>query len=743
MKKRILAVVLLLCMLLPGLSAEGFAAETQTAVQDVPIRVTASVDEQKIRAQDVAGDLYLFLPSTADLTNLKLSFRKSGETTTANEIVNVPALIQKDSKGRYPLKTVLADGSTVRFYVMQGSAIPTMYLTSANAEQGRTWVDTKKKNEATGEMKLIASDGAAVYDGGLTQIKARGNSTFTYYPKKAYQIKLSEKSDLLGNGEKVKTWVLLANYGDATLMHDKLFKDLATQLGMPYTVSCDWVNLYYDGEYRGVYLLSEKNSVGGTGVDITDMEEAYEDVNPTYGEDMVISEGVNTYGQKYLYTENLTEISELKGGWLIELMLQKVDEPNGFYTEKGVGVNVRSPEYAGKAAMEYISAYFQDFERAVYATDQSGNYTGVNAATGKSFDEYMDMTSLIQTFLLQELALNPDGFISSLYFYKDVDGILSAGPIWDQDMTLGTGWTIYISSGVQDYHYLAEGLVKIPAFYDAMVCYFYDTFLPAAEKWLGAEGVIQKHAALLADSAAMNYVLWPYVRVGSPSADNHLWAAGTDYAAVTTDAENWVARRLNVLKNTFPKPEPPAEPENNNFSDIKGHWAENSINYVIEKGLFSGTDKGFEPELPMNRAMLVTILHRLAGAPVSGKANFTDVPANAWYSGAVSWASENGIVTGYHDGRFGADDPITREQLATILWRYAKSKAINVAVGEDTNILSYEDAFDISDYAFPALQWACGEGLISGTPGGYLEPQGGATRAQAATILERFMKKSE
>ena len=98
MKKRILAVVLLLCMLLPGLSAEGFAAETQTAVQDVPIRVTASVDEQKIRAQDVAGDLYLFLPSTADLTNLKLSFRKSGETTTVNEIVNIDLCCPSGSK---------------------------------------------------------------------------------------------------------------------------------------------------------------------------------------------------------------------------------------------------------------------------------------------------------------------------------------------------------------------------------------------------------------------------------------------------------------------------------------------------------------------------------------------------------------------------------------------------------------------------------------------------------------------
>ena len=355
----------------------------------------------------------------------------------------------------------------------------------------------------------------------------------------------------------------------------------------------------------------------------------------------------------------------------------------------------------------------------------------------------MDMTSLIQTFLLQELALNPDGFISSLYFHKDVDTILSAGPIWDQDMTLGTGWTIYISPTVQDYHYLAEGLVQIPEFYDAMVSYFYDTFLPAAEQWVGEGGTIRKQAELLSDSAAMNYILWPYVLVGNPSASNHLWADGTDYETVVSNAEDWVIRRIDVLKKTFVKSDVPAEPEVPGLADIVGHWAEASINYVVEKGIFSGTGKGFEPELPMTRAMIVTTLHRMEGAPAAQAHSFADVSADAWYNAAVAWASEKGIVTGYNAELFGPNDPITREQLATILWRYAKSREINVTVGEDTNILSYEDAFDISDYAYPALQWACGEGLIGGTPGGYLDPQGGATRAQAAAIFERFMKLSE
>ena len=738
MKKQFLAIMLAVCMLLPCLSAGAWASETDAAAGSAPIKISTTVDGVEIYAQSVKDGLYLFLPGTVDLTNLSLRFHKTDENIVSTEIVNVPSLLNKDSQGRYSLKKTMR-GVTVRFYIMQGSSIPTMYLTSSDTAQGRTWVDKSKKNETTGSMKLISADGVAIYDDGLTQIKARGNSTFGY-PKKPYQIKLSNKADLLGTGEKVKTWVLLANYGDATLMHDKLFKDLATQLGMPYVVSCDWVNLYYDGEYRGVYLLSEKNSVGSTGVDITDMEEAYEAINPDYGEDMLVAEGQNAHGNKYLYTENLIELENTTGGWLIELHLQDIDEPNGFFTEKGNAVNIRSPEFVGKEAMEYISEYFQAFETAVYATDENGGYTGYNAETGKSFDEYVDLLSLIKIFLMQELARNPDGFRSSLYFYKDVEGILYAGPIWDQDMTLGTGWSIHTTPEYFDYHYLEEALIRIPQFYHAMVAYFYETFLPAAQKWLGEQGTINQTAELLTDSAAMNYVLWPYVRVGKTTAENHLWAEGTDYVNVIADVKNWVERRLNTLKKTFVQSEKPTAPEDNGFVDIKGHWAEDSINYVVENGLFGGTDKGFEPELSMNRAMLVTILYRLAGSPVADPNSFTDVNDTAWYSQAVSWAAANDIVNGYSDGRFGPNDPITREQLATILWRYAKSQAMDVSVGEDTNILSYEDAFDISEYAFAPLQWACGEGIIGGKPGGLLDPQGGATRAQAAAIFERFLK---
>jgi len=175
------------------------------------------------------------------------------------------------------------------------------------------------------------------------------------------------------------------------------------------------------------------------------------------------------------------------------------------------------------------------------------------------------------------------------------------------------------------------------------------------------------------------------------------------------------------------------------FADVPAsEWYYDEVEYVRDKGLMTGTSTTtFSPGENTSRGMLVTILYRLEGEPeVTKAAEFSDVAAGQWYTDAVAWAAENKIVEGY-DGVFAPSDPITREQFATILYRYAKYKGYDVSVGEDTNILSYEDAFDVSEYAYPALQWACGEGLINGIDGS-LVPQGSAIRAQAAAILMRF-----
>ena len=183
-------------------------------------------------------------------------------------------------------------------------------------------------------------------------------------------------------------------------------------------------------------------------------------------------------------------------------------------------------------------------------------------------------------------------------------------------------------------------------------------------------------------------------------------------------------------------------PESLPFTDIADNaWYADAVRYVYKHGLMAGTSATtFAPDVTTSRAMIATILWRMAGSPVVNYAmTYTDVAQGQWYSEAVRWATSEGIVGGYGNGLFGTNDPITREQFAAMLYRFAQEQGYDVSIGENTNILSYTDVADLSEYAISAMQWAVGAGIINGTgDGSTLTPQGQATRAQAAVMLTRF-----
>ena len=177
----------------------------------------------------------------------------------------------------------------------------------------------------------------------------------------------------------------------------------------------------------------------------------------------------------------------------------------------------------------------------------------------------------------------------------------------------------------------------------------------------------------------------------------------------------------------------------NPFTDVKEEdWFYEAVKYVVQKGLFAGTSETtFEPNLTMTRSMLVTVLYRLAGSPeVEGSSKFSDVAPNAYYTDAVIWATQNGIVGGYDNGQFGTNDPVSREQMATILYRYAQHMEYDVSLVKGLN--DYTDSNQVSSYAVRAMQWAVANGIINGTSSTTLSPQGSATRSQVAVILMRF-----
>lgn len=173
------------------------------------------------------------------------------------------------------------------------------------------------------------------------------------------------------------------------------------------------------------------------------------------------------------------------------------------------------------------------------------------------------------------------------------------------------------------------------------------------------------------------------------------------------------------------------------YSDIRGYWARESIEYCAENGILSGTTDGtFLPENPVTRGMVVMALWRLAGEPTAEEAGFADVPDGAWYETAVNWATEKGIVSGFDAGHFGPEQNVTREQLATILYGFARYSGKDLSAQTPEQ---YTDWETLSEYAMEPMAWAVTHGIITGSTAQLICPEGGATRGQLAAILHRYL----
>ena len=191
----------------------------------------------------------------------------------------------------------------------------------------------------------------------------------------------------------------------------------------------------------------------------------------------------------------------------------------------------------------------------------------------------------------------------------------------------------------------------------------------------------------------------------------------------------------------YGKDEDKKDDETVDFVDVKeSDWYYDEVQFAVSNGLFNGVgnDK-FDPNGSMTRAMLVTVLYRLEGEPaVRGTSPFTDVSNNIWYTDAVIWAEDNGIVNGVGDNKFDPNSSITREQMAAVLFRYAQYKKYDTSASN--GLSKYSDFSSISAYSLNALKWANAEGLITGRTTTTLAPKGTATRAEVAAILYRFVE---
>ncbi len=462
---------------------------------------------------------FLFLPAGVNPGDLQIWFTGPETLTAGKEKVQNGDAVDFLTPGN---KITLASGKDkYTLKVVQSANIPAMFL---NTESGSVEaIHKSKENEEKGALALLDANGELLYSGALSQIKCRGNYSFTL-SKKPYQIKLDKAYDLCGMG-KAKTWILLANHFDNSLLRNKIVFDLADAAGLAYSSRSQAVDLYVNSDYCGSYLLCEKVEIGETRIDIYDLEKATENENEAPLDTYEKFGKPDQKGKAKGY-DIPNDPEDITGGYLMELdyKARYKTEPSGFITKKGQPVVIKEPKAASKAQMEYISTFMQGFENAVFAKD------GKDPKSGKHYSEYVDMDSLVKKYLVEEIVKNFDANRTSLYYYKPSDKeskLVFAGPVWDYDIAIGN-YAIPRNQRVKNPKYFVTNsdsgasyywfpaLYRQPDFKQAAMEIYHESFVPALNVLLGyapsggnSLRSLDEYAAEVEFSAAMNFMRWP------------------------------------------------------------------------------------------------------------------------------------------------------------------------------------------------------------------------------------------
>ena len=433
MKKTIKLILTTFVFILLATTLFITAAAANSEIKDFAVNTASAENASDLGAVEwykaTDGSYYIFLPASADKSNLTVWF-----TADADVMCGEAKLVSGEATDAFANGnsfTVTCGDATYSVKVLQATNEGTVYINTESGSMSAIHAD--KNHKESGSIIILDENGNVQYDGPLDSIKGRGNSTWNH-AKKPYNIKLDKKTDLFGMG-KNKSWCLLASATEPSMIRNPLVYDFAYNIGVETTGFSHYTNLYLNGEYAGLYILTEKVDVGENRVDIYDLEGATEDVNSKDLDEYKLAGKQNsqTWGTiKYANIPNNPD--EITGGYLLELekIYRYVNEASGFITDKGQAVVVKTPEYASKAQVEYISSYYQDFEDALYSA------TGYNSK-GKHYSYYIDVDSLARMYIIQEFTAIFDGCSSSFFLWKDVGGKLTAGPAWDYDGSLGYG----------------------------------------------------------------------------------------------------------------------------------------------------------------------------------------------------------------------------------------------------------------------------------------------------------------
>jgi len=475
MKNKIIVCILTIFLLIIafwGLYREEAAKET------FPFEFCVVTDENDITIQlweDGNNCFYVFVPGYISLEQIE--FKKN--TFQKIEIDNV-ALEDGMTCESFQLNVPYSFcykryGETVckELIFLQSSNVATMYIETDSGSMEHIWEE--KGNEESGNVMLYTADGRLNYDGRMDSFKGRGNATWSQYAKKPYLIKLEKEADLLdmGSGQK---WVLLANSNDSTHMRNKLIYDFAGKVNLPYSPDSQWVDIYLNGEYAGLYLLSEKIEMDENRVAIEDNKES---ITGSYIVSMELYERVVGTDETYVVTRT------------------------------GEAFRLNDPNQMNAEQLQVLASQWQSLENAILAED------GVDPVTGMHYLDMIDLDSWARKYLIEEVFANRDGCAISQYFYCiNGDFPIYAGPVWDYDGSIGAGGVVLSNGLVANREYFNAAkrtawfytLYRKEEFYQRMVEVYEAEFLPELQGLLEVE--IPAYKELLTDAVYNNEIRW-------------------------------------------------------------------------------------------------------------------------------------------------------------------------------------------------------------------------------------------
>lgn len=530
---------------------------------------------QELRCwQNEAGEGFFFLPAHAALESAEL-------------LVNgaVPAEPPLDLSAVTPGEALpVTDGgreTTLTF--LCAAALPAVYITTDSGSLDAVQAD--KSHKEGGGIRVVNADGTVAYAGQLRYIKGRGNTTWDY-EKKPYNIKLEEKADLFGMGA-ARDWCLLANYRDDSYVRGAMAFDYAREMGVADTTGTQSFDLYVNGEYQGLYQMTEKVEIGENRLALPDLEELNQRANP----------------QKELSAYPAFRSGDAKGvslpatpgerdGFLMELDFPDrwEEEVSGFVTAQGQHVVLKNPENASQEQVAYVQTLVQAFEDALLAED--GSYLS-----------YIDLDSWVQLYLVEEIFEDVDCGLSSVYFYVR-DGKLCAGPLWDLDLTMGASYavtnprTLYAAWPERTERFTSYFLPELyrQESFRARVAELY------AAGWSDALAALAEQAedyvAAVADSARMDAARWgkdiettlsrgAYLRdylLQRRDFLTSLWVEGVSYC------------RVRLMGNVYTRYYEYAVETGELFGDFPALYKEGC---TLEGWYHEGTDEPFDPSVPI------------------------------------------------------------------------------------------------------------------------------------------------